>query len=169
MAVAGGEPAVSCVGPLLAVDCVGGWQSRVFRCDSTAPSGAWGEWSHGGAAGWRGGWRLACWQELSSSAAMQVHENPLDLQIDDETGEDAPPDVLQYEALRSGEEMAHEYKVGTLVKGTVGWLKRMEDAERQRMEMGRLHCRFDVRTGRERDLGACVRDPPRCRACPRVC
>ena len=113
---------------------------------------------------------LARCQELSSSAAMRVHENPLDSQIDDETGEDAPPrDVLQYEALRSGEEMAREYKVGTLVKGTVGWLKRMEDAEMQRMARERLNCRFDVDTGRERDLGACVRDPPRCRACSRGC
>ena len=79
-------------------------------------------------------------------------ENPLSDAI-----EDPPFDAaVQYDDLRSGDEMAKEYKNGTLAKGTVGWLERQETSELERITQERLHYKFNVETGREEALGPCV-------------
>ena len=81
---------------------------------------------------------------------METFENVLR----DEAAEDTPfDDACESEPLRTGEEMAKEYEIGTLVKGTVGWLKRVHLAEKDRIEREKLHHKFDVNSGREKNLG----------------
>lgn len=85
---------------------------------------------------------------------MEIHDNPLSAEA-----QAAPPSNTS--ELRSGEEMAREYELGTLRKGTVGWLSRVSDAETKRITRERLHYKFSSESGREEDLGECVRHPLR--------